>query len=57
MVPENLPVHPFEAVSLDVRKRQIEDEHIWDFVFGFRLIEPEKSDVRAPRLQLFLSGS
>ena len=31
MVPENLPVHPFEAVTLDVYKSQVEDEHIWDF--------------------------
>ena len=34
MVPENLPVHPFEAVSLNVEQRQIEDEHIWDFSTG-----------------------
>ena len=53
MVPENLPVHPFEAVSLDVRKRQIEDEHIWDFVFGFRLIEPEKATYVLPAFSFF----
>ena len=43
MAPENLPVHPFEAVSLEVDKRQIEDEHIWDFAYGLRLIAPEKA--------------
>ena len=43
MAPENLPVHPFEAVSLDVEKRQVEDEHIWDFNYGFRLIAAEKA--------------
>ena len=43
MVPENLPIHPFEAVSLDIRKRQVESEHIWDFVYGMRLIAPEKA--------------
>ena len=53
MVPENLPVHPFEAVSLDVRKRQIEDEHVWDFVFGFRLIEPEKATYVLPAFSFF----
>lgn len=43
MVPENLPIHPFEAVSLDIRKRQVDSEHIWDFVYGMRLIAPEKA--------------
>ncbi len=43
MAPENLPVHPFEAVSLAVDKRQVEDEHIWDFAYSLRLIAPEKA--------------
>ena len=43
MAPENLPVHPFEGVSLDVYKRQVGDEYIWDFEYGFRLIAPEKA--------------
>ena len=43
MAPENLPVHPFEGVSLDVYKRQVGDEHIWDFEYGLRLIAPEKA--------------
>ncbi|MCY3845493.1 MAG: hypothetical protein OXH69_18365 [Acidobacteria bacterium] len=43
MVPENLPIHPFEAVSLEIRKRQVESEHIWDFAYGMRLIAPEKA--------------
>ena len=43
MAPENLPVHPFEAVTLDIEKRQIEDQHVWDFRYGLRLIAPEKS--------------
>ena len=43
MAPENLPVHPFEAVSLDITKRQIEDEHLWDFAYGLRLMSPEKA--------------
>lgn len=43
MTPENLPVHPFEGVSLEIEKRQIEDEHVWDFVYGLRLIAPEKA--------------
>ena len=43
MVPENLPIHPFEAVSLEIRKRHVDSEHIWDFVYGMRLIAPEKA--------------
>ena len=43
MAPENLPVHPFEGVSLNVQKRQVDDEHIWDFEYGLRLIAPDKA--------------
>ena len=43
MVPENLPIHPFEGVSLEIRKSQVDAEHIWDFVYGMRLIAPEKA--------------
>ena len=43
VAPENLPVHPFEAVSLEVDKRQVGDENIWDFEYGLRLIAPEKA--------------
>ena len=53
MAPENLPVHPFEGVSLDIQKRQIEDEHIWDFEFGFRLIAPEKATYVLPAFSFF----
>ena len=53
MVPENLPVHPFEAVSLDVVKRQIEDEHIWDFEYGFRIVAPEKAVYLVPSFAFY----
>ena len=53
MVPENLPVHPFEAVSLDVVKRQIEDEHIWDFEYGLRIIAPEKAVYLVPSFAFY----
>ena len=43
MAPENLPVHPFEGVSLNVQKRQVDDEHIWDFEYSLRLIAPDKA--------------
>jgi hypothetical protein len=43
VAPENLPVHPFEAVSVEVDKRQVGDEYIWDFEYGLRLIAPEKA--------------
>ena len=53
MVPETLPVHPFEGLALDVRKRQVEDEHIWDFHYRFRLIAPEKSTYILPGFSFY----
>ena len=53
MVPENLPVHPFEAVTLDVYKSQVEDEHIWDFEYGLRLIAPEKAVYVVPSFSFY----
>jgi hypothetical protein len=42
MAPENLPLAPFDAVGLDVAKRQVGDLHIWDFVYRLRLVGPKK---------------
>ena len=53
MVPETLPVHPFEGVGLDVAKRQVDDEHIWDFNYRFRLIAPEKSTYVLPGFSFY----
>ena len=53
MVPETLPVHPFEGMSLDVRKRQVDDEHVWDFTYVFRLIAPEKSTYVLPGFSFY----
>lgn len=53
MVPETLPVHPFEGISLDIRKRQVEDEHVWDFTYVFRLIAPEKSTYVLPGFSFY----
>ena len=53
MVPENLPVHPFEAVSLSVVKRRIDDEHIWDFEYGLRVIAPEKAVYLVPSFAFY----
>ena len=53
MVPENLPVHPFEGVSLEIEKRLVEGEHIWDFVYGFRLIDPDKATYILPGFSFF----
>ena len=53
MTPENLPVHPFEAVTLDVYKSQVEDEHIWDFEYGLRLIAPEKAVYVVPSFSFY----
>ena len=53
MAPETLPVHPFEGLSLDVRKRQVGDEHVWDFNYRFRLIAPEKSTYVLPGFSFY----
>ena len=53
MVPETLPVHPFEGISVDVRKRQVDDEHVWDFTYVFRLIAPEKSTYVLPGFSFY----
>ena len=53
MAPETLPVHPFEGIALDVRKRQVDDEHIWDFTYVFRLIAPEKSTYILPGFSFY----
>ena len=53
MVPETLPVHPFEGIALDVRKRQVDDEHVWDFTYVFRLIAPEKSTYVLPGFSFY----
>ena len=53
VAPENLPVHPFEAVALDVRKSRVDDEHIWDFVYDLRLIAPEKAVYVVPSFSFY----
>ena len=53
MVPETLPVHPFEGASLEIDKNRIEDEHIWDFEYGFRLIAPEKAVYVVPGFSFY----
>ena len=53
MAPEGLPVHPFEAVALNVQKRQVDDEHIWDFEFHFKLIAQEKAIHVVPNFSFY----
>ena len=53
MVPENLPIHPFEAVSLEIRKSQIDSEYIWDFVYDMRLVAPEKAVYVVPAFSFY----
>ena len=53
VAPENLPVHPFEAVSLEVGKRQVGDEYIWEFEYGLRLIAPEKAFYVLPGVSFY----
>ena len=53
MAPETLPVHPFEGVSLTIDKRRIGDEHIWDFTYGFRLVDPVKTTYLVPGFSFY----
>ena len=53
MAPENLPVHPFEGVSLEIRKQQVDDEHVWDFDYDFQLIVPEKAVYQLPGFSFY----
>jgi hypothetical protein len=53
VAPEALPVHPFEAVSLTVEKGRVDDEHIWDFIYGFRLVDPNKMTYALPNFSFY----
>ena len=53
MAPETLPVHPFEGVSLSIDKRRIDDEHIWVFTYGFRLVDPSKMTYVLPNFSFY----
>jgi len=53
MTPEALPVLPFEAVSLLVEKDQINSEHVWDFIYGFRLVDPNKMTYVLPNFSFY----
>ena len=53
VAPETLPVHPFEGVSLTVEKTRVEDEHIWDFIYGFRLVDPNKMTYVLPNFSFY----
>ena len=53
MVPENLPIHPFEAVALEIRKSQVDSEYIWDFVYDMRLVAPEKAVYVVPAFSFY----
>jgi len=53
MTPALLPVAPFEGVSLTVEKSQVGDEYIWDFTFGFRLVDPNKMTYLLPNFSFY----
>lgn len=53
VAPEALPVHPFEGVSLSVEKDLVDGEHIWDFVYGFRLVDPNKMTYLLPNFSFY----
>ena len=53
MAPEALPVHPFEGVSLSIDKGRVDDEHIWVFAYGFRLVDPSKMTYILPSFSFY----
>ena len=53
MAPETLPVHPFEGVSLSIDKARVDDEHIWVFTYGFRLVDPNKMTFLLPNFSFY----
>ncbi|MBP99175.1 MAG: hypothetical protein CL477_00665 [Acidobacteria bacterium] len=53
MAPETLPVHPFEGVSLTIERSRVEDEHIWTFTYGFRLVDPSKMTYLLPNFSFY----
>ena len=53
MAPETLPVHPFEGVSLSIDKARVDDEHIWVFTYGFRLVDPSKMTYLLPNFSFY----
>ena len=53
MSPETLPVHPFEGVSLSIDKTRVDDEHIWVFTYGFRLVDPSKMTYLLPNFSFY----
>ena len=53
VAPEALPVHPFEGVSLTVDKDFVEGEHIWEFEYGFRLVDPNKMTYLLPNFSFY----
>ncbi|HIE92098.1 MAG TPA: hypothetical protein EYQ83_04230, partial [Acidobacteria bacterium] len=53
VAPEALPVHPFEGVSLTVDKDLVEGEHIWEFEYGFRLVDPNKMTYLLPNFSFY----
>ena len=53
MAPGNVTVNPFEAISVDVAKRRVGDEHIWDFAYTLRLVNPTKETYLVPSLSFF----
>ena len=53
MAPGNVTVNPFEAISVDVAKRRVGDEHIWDFAYTLRLVDPAKGTYLVPSISFF----
>lgn len=53
MVPDRLPLAPFEAVGLDVDKRQIEDLHVWTFTYRVRIVGQNKGITTLPSIAFY----
>ena len=53
MAPESVAVRPFEVTVLDVAKRRDGDEHIWDFAYTFRIVNPTKGIYLLPSVSFY----
>jgi hypothetical protein len=53
LAPQTLPVSPFEALSLDVVKRQVGDQYVWDLTYRLRIIKAVKAAQMIPGFSIY----
>ena len=53
ITPESVAVQPFEATVLEIVKRRVSDEHIWDFAYTLRIVNPTKRTYLLPSFSFY----